>query len=83
MKLAEELGATTAALSGESVSEALLIFARQRNVSRIVVGRPLHSRWRDRLRLDTQFLTYLSDQGLLGRLARLDLPPGTASRPRG
>jgi len=50
MKLAEELGATTAALSGESVSEALLTFARQRNVSRIVVGRPLHSRWRDRLR---------------------------------
>jgi two-component system sensor histidine kinase KdpD len=50
MKLAEELGATTAALSGESVAEALLAFARQRNVSRIVVGRPLHSRWRDRLR---------------------------------
>jgi two-component system sensor histidine kinase KdpD len=50
MKRAEELGAETIALSGASVSEALLAFARQRNVSRIVVGKPLHARWRDRLR---------------------------------
>jgi two-component system sensor histidine kinase KdpD len=50
IKLAEELGAETTALSGESVSEALLAFARRRNVSRIVVGKPLHSPWRDRLR---------------------------------
>jgi two-component system sensor histidine kinase KdpD len=50
MKLAEELGADTKALSGESVSETLLAFARERNVSRIVVGKPLHSRWRDRLK---------------------------------
>ena len=43
MKLAEELGADTVALSGVSVSDTLLSFARQRNVSRIVVGqaRPL------------------------------------------
>src|SRR5206468_3703033 len=50
MKLAEELGAETVALSGESVAEVLLTFARQRNVSRIVVGKPAHSRWRDRLK---------------------------------
>jgi two-component system sensor histidine kinase KdpD len=50
MKLAEELGAETTTLSGESVSQALLSFARQRNVSRIVVGKPPHPRWRDRLR---------------------------------
>lgn len=50
IKLAEELGAQTAALSGDDVSEALLAFARLRNVSRIVVGKPLHSRWRDRIR---------------------------------
>ena len=50
MKLAEELGAETVVLSGESVAEALLTFARRRNVSRIVVGKPLHSRWRDRLK---------------------------------
>lgn len=49
-KLAEELGAGTAVLSGASVSEAILAFARERNVSRIVVGKPVHSPWRDRLR---------------------------------
>jgi two-component system sensor histidine kinase KdpD len=49
-KLAEQLGAATAVLSGESVSEALLSFARERNVSKIVVGKPAHGRWRDRLR---------------------------------
>jgi len=50
IKLAEELGAQTATLSGESVAEALLSYARRHNVSRIVVGKPVHSRWRDRLR---------------------------------
>ncbi len=49
MKLAEELGAETVALSGDDVAQTLLEFARQRNVSRIVVGKPAHSRWRDRL----------------------------------
>ncbi len=48
--LAEQLGAETATLSGPSVSEALLSFARQRNISKIVVGKPAHGRWRDRLR---------------------------------
>jgi two-component system sensor histidine kinase KdpD len=50
MKLAEELGAQTAVLGGESVSAAVLACARERNVSRIVLGKPAHSRWRDRLR---------------------------------
>jgi two-component system sensor histidine kinase KdpD len=49
VKLAEELGAETTSLSGPSVSAALLALARQRNVSRIVVGKPLHSRWHDRV----------------------------------
>jgi two-component system, OmpR family, sensor histidine kinase KdpD len=49
-KLADELGAETAVLSGDSVSEALLTFARERNISKIVVGKPAHGRWRDRLK---------------------------------
>src|SRR5262245_21220556 len=40
MKLAEQLGAETAALTGETVAQALLDFARRRNASRIVVGKP-------------------------------------------
>jgi two-component system, OmpR family, sensor histidine kinase KdpD len=50
IKLAEDLGAETVTLSGQTVSDALLGFARKRNVSRLVIGRPLHSRWHDRLK---------------------------------
>ncbi len=50
VRLAEELGAETITLNGPTVSEAVLDFARKRNVSRILVGKPVHSHWRDRLR---------------------------------
>jgi two-component system sensor histidine kinase KdpD len=48
LRLAAELGAETANLSGESVAATLIEFARQRNVSRVIVGKPLRPRWRDR-----------------------------------
>ena len=48
LRLAAELGAESANLSGESVAVTLMEFARQRNVSRIIVGKPLRPRWRDR-----------------------------------
>jgi two-component system sensor histidine kinase KdpD len=48
--LAEQLGAQTATITGSSVSEAVLRFARERNVSKLVVGKPAHPRWRDRIR---------------------------------
>lgn len=48
-KLAEQLGAATAVLSGESVAQALLDYAREHNVSEIVAGKPARARWRDRL----------------------------------
>jgi two-component system sensor histidine kinase KdpD len=50
LKLAESLGAQTENLSGESVAGELIDFARQHNMSKIVVGKPSRSRWRDRLR---------------------------------
>lgn len=50
LKLAEQLGAETANLSGESVAATVLDFARRRNVSKIVVGKPLRNRWRERLK---------------------------------
>ena len=43
-------GARRPTLTGASVSEAVLRFARERNVSKLVVGKPAHARWRDRLR---------------------------------
>jgi two-component system sensor histidine kinase KdpD len=50
LKLAEALGAETANLSGESVASELLAYARRRNVSKIILGKPSRSRWHDRLR---------------------------------
>ncbi len=48
LRLAAELGAETANLSGESVAATLIEYAFRNNVSRIIVGKPLRSRWRDR-----------------------------------
>jgi len=48
LRLAGELGAETANLSGEGVATTLIDFARRKNVSRIIVGKPLRPRWRDR-----------------------------------
>src|SRR5215831_12658264 len=47
LRLAEQLGAETVTLSGHSVSEEILTYARTRNVSKIVVGKPLRPRWRE------------------------------------
>jgi len=41
LRLAEQLGAATVTLSGHSVSEEILNYARARNVSKIIVGRTI------------------------------------------
>jgi two-component system, OmpR family, sensor histidine kinase KdpD len=50
LRLAESLGADVVRLSGLHVPDAVLEFARRRNVTRIVLGKPRHPRWRDWLR---------------------------------
>ncbi len=50
LRLAESLGASTATLSGASVSAALLAYARKHNVTRLIIGKPAHARLLDRLR---------------------------------
>ncbi len=50
LQLAESLGGEVVRLSGRGVGEALLRHAQERNVTRIVVGRPTHSRLRDLLK---------------------------------
>jgi two-component system sensor histidine kinase KdpD len=47
LRLAEQLGAETVTLSGENVSEEILNYARARNVSKIVVGKPRRPRWKE------------------------------------
>ncbi len=49
MRLAESLGAETATLSGQKASEEILSYARDRNVTKILVGKPTHPRWKDKL----------------------------------
>lgn len=50
LRLAESLGAEVARLSGHQVAEEILRYAREHNVTRIVIGKPTHSRWRDQLK---------------------------------
>ena len=49
LRLAEKLGAETVTLSGEQPATEILRYARRRNVSKIVVGKPTRPRWRDLL----------------------------------
>jgi two-component system sensor histidine kinase KdpD len=49
MRLAESLGAETVTLTGHRVSEEILRYARLRNVGKIIVGKPTHPRWKDKL----------------------------------
>jgi two-component system sensor histidine kinase KdpD len=49
LRLAERLGAETVTLSGERPATEILRYARRRNVSKIVVGKPTRARWRELL----------------------------------
>ena len=49
MRLAESLGAETVTLTGHRVSDEILNYARLRNVGKIIVGKPTHPRWKDKL----------------------------------
>ena len=44
-RLAEELGAEVVTLAGDDVADELLALARARNVSQIIIGKPLHSKY--------------------------------------
>lgn len=50
LQLAESLGGSVTRLNGTRVADAVLRYAREHNVTRIIVGKPTHSRLRDRIR---------------------------------
>ena len=50
LRLAESLGAEVATLTASSVAEAIIEYAQRHNVTRIVVGKPAKSRWRELFR---------------------------------
>lgn len=47
LRLAEQLGAETVTLTGENVAQELLSYARNRNATKILVGKPVRSRWKE------------------------------------
>ncbi|HTN84513.1 MAG TPA: sensor histidine kinase KdpD, partial [Sorangium sp.] len=47
LALAERLGASAVQLHGAEVAGEVLRYARRHNVSKIVVGKPTHPRWKD------------------------------------
>lgn len=47
LALAERLGARLVTLHGDRLSTALLDFAHRESVTRIIIGKPTHRRWRD------------------------------------
>ena len=49
LQLARTLGAESVTLAGDNGAAEVVRLARQRNVTRIVVGKPTHSTWRDRI----------------------------------
>jgi two-component system, OmpR family, sensor histidine kinase KdpD len=49
LQLAQELGAQTVSVGGINVADEILAYARDHNVTKILVGKPTHARWRDRL----------------------------------
>jgi len=50
LRVAAQLGAEVVTLSGDDPAEAILRFSRERNVTKIIVGKPLTTRLRDRFR---------------------------------
>lgn len=47
LRLAESMGAEVVRLVGNHVSDEILRYARAHNITRIVIGKPTHARWRD------------------------------------
>lgn len=50
LRLAESLGAEVVTITSSSVAEAVIDYATRHNVTRIVVGKPTKSRWRELFR---------------------------------
>lgn len=50
MRLAEELGAKTVTVPGQSIAESILHYARAHNVTKIIVGKSPRKRWPDFVR---------------------------------
>lgn len=83
-RLAEQLGGETVTLSGASVADEILAWAQQRNVTRLVVGKPLRRGLRARVRgslLDALVERGSIDVFVIGADAEDTAPPEPFRRP--
>jgi two-component system sensor histidine kinase KdpD len=76
LHLAEELGAEIVTVSGENVAEEILDLARQRNVSHLIIGKPLYRDWRQWLRGAVVDRVIRQSEGI-----SVHIIPGRAERP--
>ena len=51
LDLADKLGAEVVTLNGEDPTEEILRFARGRNITKLITGKPVRGRWRERFRV--------------------------------
>ncbi|NPV91863.1 MAG: sensor histidine kinase KdpD [Firmicutes bacterium] len=87
LRLAEELGAETMVITGVEIVEELIEVARRRNVTQIIIGRPLHSRVGEWLRGGSVVDKLVRrSEGIsvhvISGIAQPDLPVKQISRPR-
>ncbi len=89
LSLAENLGMHTVSLAGHDIAGEVLQYARQRNISLIVVGKPIKARWREILfgsvvdeivrrsgEINVHVLTEFEEEPA-GKIASQKMPSGT------
>ena len=85
IRLAEQLGAETIALTGDDAAGEILDYARSQNVTRIVIGKSRESRWRSTIRptIVDQLLRRSGeiDVYVIQGLAAVTEPPRPVARP--
>lgn len=50
LRLADELGARTVTIPGQTIADSILEYARSHNITKVIVGKSLGARWSDRFR---------------------------------
>lgn len=87
LRLAEQLGAEALVLTGVDVVDELIRFARERNVTKIVLGKNIRPRWKDYLfgSLVNELIRYSGEIDiyvLTGERDRLSLPRSLLMKPK-
>lgn len=83
LRLAESMGAEVVRLVGARVSDEILRYAREHNITRIVIGKPTHALWRDLIK-GSIVNRLVRDSGdiEINFIAGDEAPPHAAARPR-